>query len=108
MRQRLGIACAVVHRPKVVVLDEPTVGLDPVQRVAVREMIRALAVDATVLVSTHLLEDLTALTSSAVIMNDGRVAFTGSLAELEERGRQGVRPGISAAECGYAALLGEL
>ncbi|MEZ5086086.1 MAG: ATP-binding cassette domain-containing protein [Tessaracoccus sp.] len=105
MRQRLGIACAVVHQPKVLVLDEPTVGLDPVQRVVVREMIGELARDAAVLVSTHLLEDLVALTSSVVILNEGRLAFSGSLLDLEEIGQQRARPGVSAVECGYAALL---
>lgn len=107
MRQRLGIACAVVHKPAIVVLDEPTVGLDPIQRVGVRNLVRTLSERATVLVSTHLLEDLVSLTSAVLVLSEGRIRFTGQVSQLEELGRKRESDGLSAAEAGYAAVLQE-
>ncbi|MCT1458730.1 ATP-binding cassette domain-containing protein [Aestuariimicrobium sp. p3-SID1156] len=105
MRQRLGIACAVVHDPAVVVLDEPTVGLDPVQRVGIRRLIQDLGHRATVLVSTHMLEDLAALTSKVIVLNEGRLVYSGGIADLADRGVHRQDGSISAVEAGYAALL---
>lgn len=105
MRQRLGIACAVVHKPSVVLLDEPTVGLDPIQRVALRRTIDGLARDAAVLVSTHVLEDLSALASRIVVLDGGRVRFEGSMADLEQMGAATPLPGMSDAEAGYTHLI---
>lgn len=72
-QQRLGIAQAIVHRPEVIVLDEPTVGLDPVQIRSTLALIRDLAADAAVIVSTHLLNEAAAVASRVAIMAHGRI-----------------------------------
>ena len=81
-RQRVGIAQAIVHRPSIVVLDEPTNGLDPIQIMAMRELIEEIATDSSVLISTHMLSEVDATCSNVVVINDGRVAFRGSTSEL--------------------------
>jgi len=72
-QQRVGIAQAIVHRPAVVILDEPTVGLDPVQIRAARQLIRGLAESAAVIVSTHLLNEAAELATRVVILAHGRI-----------------------------------
>jgi ABC-2 type transport system ATP-binding protein len=89
MLRRVGIAQAIVHRPDFLVLDEPTVGLDPEQRAAFHERVPVLGRERTVLVSTHLLEDVTALAERTVILEGGTVAFSGSLEELAAVGDGG-------------------
>ncbi|MCL1899561.1 MAG: ATP-binding cassette domain-containing protein [Promicromonosporaceae bacterium] len=81
-RQRLGIACALAHDPAVVLLDEPSVGLDPMQRTQLRHNLDALGESRIVLVSTHLVEDLAQLADSVFVMLDGRIAFDGTVEEL--------------------------
>jgi ABC-2 type transport system ATP-binding protein len=90
-RQRVGLAQAILHRPKLLILDEPTVGLDPTQIVEIRRLIRRLAdhpVDstglrATVLFSTHILSEVEALCDRAIILINGRVKTDARLADLE-------------------------
>lgn len=72
-RQRVGIAQAVVHRPKVLILDEPTVGLDPRQIIEVRSLIRQLAGEATVLLSTHILPEVSITCRRVLILDHGRL-----------------------------------
>jgi ABC-2 type transport system ATP-binding protein len=72
-RQRVGLAQAMLHNPPVLILDEPTVGLDPRQIIEVRELIRDLAGDHTVLLSTHILPEVSMLCSRVVIIDHGRV-----------------------------------
>jgi len=81
-RQRVGLADALVHNPPVLILDEPTVGLDPTQIRETRALIRQLGQDHTVLLSTHILSEVEMTCDSAIIINRGRVAATGTLAEL--------------------------
>lgn len=89
MLRRLGIAQAIIHEPRFLVLDEPTVGLDPGQRLRVRDQVRELAGDAAVLYSTHLVEDVRFLADQIVILRNGQVAFTGTTTEIEESVEEG-------------------
>jgi ABC-2 type transport system ATP-binding protein len=81
-RQRVGLAQAILHRPQLLILDEPTLGLDPTQIVEVRRLIRRLAEHSTVLFSTHILSEVEALCDRAVILLNGRVRADARLAEL--------------------------
>ena len=78
-RQRVGIAQAIVHRPDLVVLDEPTVGLDPNQILGVRDLIRDIGNERTVLISTHILPEVEAMCREVVMIEQGSLAFQGSL-----------------------------
>jgi ABC-2 type transport system ATP-binding protein len=108
MRQRLGLACALVHRPAVAVLDEPTVGLDPVQRGELRRLITELGGHSVVLISTHLVEDLAATAEQVVVLHEGRVRFRGSVGELRALGETSTSTHASVLEAGYEASLGML
>jgi ABC-2 type transport system ATP-binding protein len=78
-RQRVGIAQAIQHRPDVVVLDEPTDGLDPLQIREVRELIRSLAREAGVILSSHILPEIQATCNRVLILNEGHVAYQGEI-----------------------------
>jgi ABC-2 type transport system ATP-binding protein len=80
--RRLGIAQALIHDPKVLILDEPTDGLDPNQKHQVRELIRDLSADKTVIISTHILEEVSAVCTRAMILADGNIVFDGTPQEL--------------------------
>jgi ABC-2 type transport system ATP-binding protein len=82
MRRRVGLAQALLGDPRLLVLDEPTVGLDPIQRLRFRETVSEVARHQTVLLSTHLTEDVAALCGRVVVLDEGRVRFTGDSAEL--------------------------
>jgi gliding motility-associated transport system ATP-binding protein len=82
-RQRVGLAGAILHRPKLLILDEPTIGLDPTQIVEVRGLIRRLAEQSTVLFSTHILSEVEALCQRVVILMNGQVKANARLADLE-------------------------
>jgi ABC-2 type transport system ATP-binding protein len=82
-RQRVGLAQAMLHDPPVLILDEPTVGLDPRQIIEVRELIRGLANDHTVLLSTHILPEVSTLCSRVVIIDHGRVVAEDTPENLE-------------------------
>ncbi|MBA0127596.1 ATP-binding cassette domain-containing protein [Haloechinothrix sp. YIM 98757] len=83
-RQRLGLAAALAHNPSVVILDEPTVGLDPGQRLRMRERIAAIGADRTVVISSHLLEDIEHLCHRVGVLAEGRLIFAGDLQELND------------------------
>ncbi len=84
--RRVGIAQAIVHSPALVVLDEPTVGLDPEQRSYFHEIIRGLSVDRLLFISTHLLEDVEALADRVLILDRGGIRFDGDVESLRDRG----------------------
>lgn len=86
-KRRVGIAQAIIHDPKILILDEPTDGLDPNQKHQVRNLIKGLSADKIVIVSTHILEEVEAVCSRAIIIADGRVVADLSPAELRTRSR---------------------
>ncbi len=104
MLRRVGIAQAIVNDPELLLFDEPTAGLDPEQRVAFRALIRDLGQRATVIVSTHLVEDVGAACSEVALMSEGKVVFRGTPAELTARG-EGHGIGDAPLERGYSAIL---
>ena len=82
-QQRVGLAQAILHDPKFVVLDEPTNGLDPNQILEVRQLIREIAEDRTVMLSTHILSEVQATCSTIKMIEHGRVVFSGSVEEFD-------------------------
>lgn len=94
-RQRVGIADAIVHRPKVLILDEPTSGLDPAQRLQVRALVKELGSDRTVFVSTHIIPEVEATCDDIVVIHRGRIVASGPLASMGRGG--GVRVVFSGA-----------
>ena len=86
-KRRVGLAQAIIHDPKVLILDEPTDGLDPNQKHHVRQLIRNLARDRIVIISTHILEEVSAVCTRAIIIAAGRIVADGTPKELEARSR---------------------
>jgi ABC-2 type transport system ATP-binding protein len=84
-KRRVGLAQALLHDPEVLILDEPTDGLDPNQKHEVRELIREIAPDKAIIISTHILEEVDAICSRAVIIADGRVIADGAPSQLAEQ-----------------------
>ncbi len=91
MKQRVGLADALLHDPKVLILDEPTIGLDPTQIRETRNLIRELAKRHTVFMSSHILPEIEATCERTIIIAGGRIVASGSPAELKERIRGGSR-----------------
>lgn len=90
-RRRTGIAQSLLHDPPVLVMDEPTDGLDPNQKFEVRQLIRRLGKERAVILSTHLLEEVEAVCTRAVLINRGEVVFDGTPQEMDARAPAGVR-----------------
>ncbi len=104
MLRRAGIAQAIVNDPELLLLDEPTAGLDPEQRVEFRRLLREIGHSASVLVSTHLVEDVGVACDRVVLMSGGHLLFDGTPAELSDRGVDHTI-GDTPLERGYAAVL---
>ena len=83
-RQRVGLAGALIHNPPVLILDEPTIGLDPRQIIEIRGLIKELAADRTVILSTHILPEVSQICSKVVIINEGAVVVEKNLKELAQ------------------------
>jgi ABC-2 type transport system ATP-binding protein len=105
MQRRVGIAQAIVNQPELLLLDEPTAGLDPEQRVAFRALLRELGQRATVIVSTHLVEDVGAACGQVALMDHGRLVFDGTPVELTARAEGTAAAGDAPLERGYSAVL---
>ena len=106
MLRRAGIAQAIVNEPDLLLLDEPTAGLDPEQRVAFRGLLRGLGQRSTVVVSTHLVEDVGAACAQVAVMDQGRIVFHGTPGDLTARG-EGPDVGEAPLERGYSSVLRE-
>ncbi len=106
MLRRVGIAQAIVNEPELLLLDEPTAGLDPEQRVAFRALLCDLGQCATIVVSTHLVEDVGAGCTQVALMDQGKIVFHGTPGDLGARG-EGHGSGDAPLERGYSAVLGE-
>jgi ABC-2 type transport system ATP-binding protein len=87
-RQRVGLAQALIHDPPVLVLDEPTIGLDPRQIRDIRALVRTLGGKRTIVLSTHILSEVTEVCDKVVIINDGRIALEDQLANMTRDGRK--------------------
>ena len=84
-RQRVGMAQALLHEPDVLIMDEPTAGLDPNQIVEVRKTLLRIAQEQTILLSTHILQEVEAMAQRVILINEGRLVFDGTVAELESK-----------------------
>ncbi|MEU0881397.1 ABC transporter ATP-binding protein [Lentzea sp. NPDC005914] len=104
MVRRVGIAQAIVNDPEILLLDEPTAGLDPAQRLRFRSLLAELGTDTCVVVSTHLVEDVAAACTDVVLLADGKLVFQGTPAGLAAAGTP-QDAGDSPIERGYSALL---
>lgn len=104
-KRRAFIAATIVGAPEVVLLDEPTAGLDPAQRVAFRTMLKELGATSTVILSTHLVEDVELGCETVTVLSGGRKVFGGSVEELRRKGVVEKQSDISALESAYLQVI---
>src|SRR5216117_2510529 len=107
-RQRVGLAQAILHRPDLLVLDEPTEGLDPNQRVEIRRLIGALGKDRTVILSTHVLSEVQQTCSRLLVIARGKIVADGPVDRLMRPAEGAVEIAVEAAGSGVAEALGGL
>src|SRR6184192_2994709 len=107
-RQRVGLAQAILHRPDLLVLDEPTEGLDPNQRLEIRRLIGALGKDRTVILSTHVLPEVQHTCSRLLIISRGKIVADGPVERLIQQAEGAVEIAVEAAGTGVAEALGQL
>lgn len=84
-RQRVGLAQAMIHNPKVLIMDEPTSGLDPNQLVEVRQLIKNMGKEKTVILSTHIMQEVQAICNRVIIINKGKIAADDSIDKLQQQ-----------------------
>ena len=89
-RQRVGIAQALIHNPKIIILDEPTTGLDPKQRIEIRDLIKEIGKDRTVILSSHILSEVQSTCSRVIIISQGRIVADGDPETLEKESKGNV------------------
>lgn len=107
-RQRTGMAGAILHQPEILVLDEPTEGLDPNQRVEIRRLVSSLGSERTVILSTHVMQEVEATCDRLLIISRGSIVADGTVAELMDAGRGISRYTVEADGQGVAEALGGL
>ena len=107
-KQRVGLAQAILHRPEILIMDEPTEGLDPNQRVPIRELIRAMGDERTVLLSTHVLHEAEETCSRLMIISRGRIVAQGTVDELQGQGHDERHVDLEVQGKGVEAALGRL
>jgi ABC-2 type transport system ATP-binding protein len=93
-RQRVGLAAAILHNPEVLILDEPTTGLDPNQLVEIRALIRSLGQNKTVLLSTHIMQEVEAICDRVIIINRGKIVIDEQLSSLKDTNKQIIKVGF--------------
>lgn len=108
MRQRIGLAQALLHQPEVLILDEPTIGLDPKQVVKFREMIRSIGQDRTVLLSTHILPEVQQICNRVLIINKGRIVTEDTPEQLQARLSGATRVAVRVGKSDNASIEGFL
>lgn len=82
-KQRVALACALIHDPQVLILDEPTTGLDPNQIIEIRELIASLSKEKTIILSTHIMQEVEAICDRVILIKDGHLVADGSLADIK-------------------------
>lgn len=87
-RQRVGLAIALLHDPQVLILDEPTTGLDPNQLIEIRQLIKKFGEEKTVLLSTHIMQEVEAICDRVIIINKGKIVLNSSLSDLKKNQQQ--------------------
>ncbi len=107
-RQRVGLAQAILHRPDLLVLDEPTEGLDPNQRVEMRHLIATLGQDRTVILSTHVLSEVQHTCSRLLIISRGKIVADGPVERLIQQAEGAIEIAVEVAGTGVAEALGKL
>ncbi|MCK5812793.1 MAG: ATP-binding cassette domain-containing protein [Cocleimonas sp.] len=105
-QQRVGIAQAIIHEPAVIILDEPTVGLDPIQIKEIRELIKELAKDHSVMLSTHILQEVEAVCDRVHIINKGKTVFVDRLNVLKQYENKDLAKGASLEDI-FTALVNQ-
>ena len=85
-KQRVGLAAALIHNPKILILDEPTTGLDPNQLVEIRNLIKEVGRDKTVLLSTHIMQEVDKMCNRVIIINRGKIVDDKQIADLQKEG----------------------
>jgi ABC-2 type transport system ATP-binding protein len=84
-RQRVGLAQALIHDPEILILDEPTSGLDPLQIIGIRDLLKDLSRSKTIVISTHILQEVSAISDRIVIINEGKIIANGTMEDLEKK-----------------------
>ena len=107
-RQRVGLAASILHQPEILILDEPTEGLDPNQRVEIRRLVAELGKERTVLLCTHVMQEVEATCSRLVILNRGKLVARGSVQELLASGSGRARYLVEAVGEGMEEALANL
>lgn len=113
-KRRVGLAQAILHNPDVLIMDEPTDGLDPNQKHEVRTLIRQMAADKAIILSTHILEEVEAVCTRAVVINRGKLVFDGTAREFQSKSKYhnavtvSLRTGLGVASEQVAAALREI
>lgn len=107
MKQRLGIAVTIMNKPKLVIFDEPTAGLDPKERMRFRDILRELSEDAVVILSTHIVSDVEMLADNIILLKEGKVCESGTAEELQEKYTSEASSDRTVLETVYMNFFGE-